>query len=84
MLAAVAPIAAAVDVPVTADMEAGYGDAPEAAATATALGVLGVGAVGLNLEDTADARPRAAARDRALRRQDRGDPRGDARRACRS
>ena len=53
MLAAVAPIAAAVDVPVTADMEAGYGDAPEAAA-ATALGVIGVGAVGLNLEDTAD------------------------------
>jgi len=34
-------------------MEAGYGDAPEAAA-ATALGVIGVGAVGLNLEDTAD------------------------------
>ena len=54
MLVAVAPIAAVVDVPVTADMEAGYGDAPEAAA-ATALGVLGVGAVGLNLEDTADA-----------------------------
>jgi 2-methylisocitrate lyase-like PEP mutase family enzyme len=56
MLAAVAPIAAAVDVPVTADMEAGYGDAPEDAA-ATALGVLAVGAVGLNLEDTADAGP---------------------------
>jgi 2-methylisocitrate lyase-like PEP mutase family enzyme len=56
MLAAIAPIAAAVDVPVTADMEAGYGDAPEAAA-ATALGVLAVGAVGLNLEDTADAGP---------------------------
>jgi 2-methylisocitrate lyase-like PEP mutase family enzyme len=56
MLAAVAPIAGAVDVPVTADMEAGYGDAPEAAA-ATALGVLGIGAVGLNLEDTADAGP---------------------------
>ena len=53
MLAAVAPLAAAVDVPVTADMEAGYGDSPEAAAT-TALGVLGVGAVGLNLEDTAE------------------------------
>lgn len=53
MLAAIAPLASAVDVPVTADMEAGYGDAPEAAA-ATALGVLGIGAVGLNLEDTAE------------------------------
>ncbi len=54
MLSTVAPIAAAVDVPVTADMEAGYGDAPEAAA-ATAQGVIDAGAVGLNLEDTADA-----------------------------
>jgi 2-methylisocitrate lyase-like PEP mutase family enzyme len=53
MLAAVAPIAAAVDLPVTADMEAGYGDAPEEAA-ATARGVLEAGAVGLNLEDTCD------------------------------
>ena len=53
MLAAVAPIAGAVDLPVTADMEAGYGDTPEDAA-ATARGVLEVGAVGLNLEDTAD------------------------------
>ena len=56
MLAAVAPLAAAVDVPVTADMEAGYGDAPEDAA-ATALGVLAAGAVGLNLEDTAENGP---------------------------
>ena len=51
MLATVAPISAAVDVPVTADMEAGYGDGPEDAA-ATARGVLEAGAVGLNLEDT--------------------------------
>jgi len=56
MLAAVAPLAAAVDVPVTADVEAGYGDAPEDAA-ATALGVLAAGAVGLNLEDTAENGP---------------------------
>ena len=48
------PIAASVDLPVTADMEAGYGDAPEDAA-ATATGVLEVGAVGLNLEDLGDA-----------------------------
>ena len=53
MLAAVAPIARAVELPVTADMEAGYGDDPEAAA-ATANGVLDAGAVGLNLEDTSD------------------------------
>jgi 2-methylisocitrate lyase-like PEP mutase family enzyme len=53
MLASVAPIAAAVDLPVTADMEAGYGDAPDDAA-ASALGVLEAGVVGLNLEDTSD------------------------------
>src|SRR5690349_8292518 len=38
MLSMVAPIARAVDVPVTADMEAGYGDRPEASA-ATAHGL---------------------------------------------
>src|SRR5262245_8502125 len=54
MLSMVAPIAAAVDVPVTADMEAGYGDSPDDAA-ATAQGLVEVGGVGLNLEDTADA-----------------------------
>ena len=53
MLGAVAAIAGAVDLPVTADMEAGYGDAPEAAA-ATARGVVKVGAVGLNMEDLSD------------------------------
>jgi 2-methylisocitrate lyase-like PEP mutase family enzyme len=54
MLTMVAPIAAAVDVPVTADMEAGYGDTA-ADAAATAQGVIDAGAVGLNLEDTAGA-----------------------------
>lgn len=53
MLAAVAAVAGAVDLPVTADMEAGYGDEPEAAA-ATARGVVEVGAVGLNMEDLSD------------------------------
>jgi 2-methylisocitrate lyase-like PEP mutase family enzyme len=53
MLGAVAAIAGAVDLPVTADMEAGYGDEPEAAAT-TARGVVEVGAVGLNMEDLSD------------------------------
>ena len=56
MLAAVTPLVAAVEVPVTIDMEAGYGDTPDAAAT-TARGVLAVGAVGLNLEDTAESGP---------------------------
>ena len=53
MLGAVAAIAGAVDLPVTADMEAGYGDEPEAAA-ATARGVVEAGAVGLNMEDLSD------------------------------
>jgi 2-methylisocitrate lyase-like PEP mutase family enzyme len=51
MLGAVGIIARAVDVPVTADMEAGYGDQPEDAAD-TAQGVVQAGAVGLNMEDT--------------------------------
>jgi len=50
MLDAVRRMAAAVRVPVTADVEAGYGTTPEAAAE-TARGVIAAGAVGLNLED---------------------------------
>jgi 2-methylisocitrate lyase-like PEP mutase family enzyme len=50
MLPAVSRIAAALKVPVTADVEAGYGDRPEDAAR-TALGVIESGAVGMNLED---------------------------------
>jgi 2-methylisocitrate lyase-like PEP mutase family enzyme len=50
MLAAVARIARAVAIPVTADMEAGYGPTPEDAAE-TARGVIEAGAIGLNLED---------------------------------
>jgi 2-methylisocitrate lyase-like PEP mutase family enzyme len=46
MLAAVARIARSVDVPVTADLEGGYGDIAETAAALTESG-----AVGLNLED---------------------------------
>ena len=51
MLAAVARITARVTVPVTADMEAGFGRTPEAVAE-TARGVLKAGAVGMNLEDS--------------------------------
>ena len=43
-------IVACVDVPVSADMEAGYGDEPEAVAT-TVRAAIAAGAVGLNLED---------------------------------
>jgi 2-methylisocitrate lyase-like PEP mutase family enzyme len=50
MLARVARIAKAVKVPVTADVEAGYGPRPEDAAQ-TARGVIEAGAVGMNFED---------------------------------
>jgi 2-methylisocitrate lyase-like PEP mutase family enzyme len=58
MLARIGRIARAVRVPVTADVEAGYGGRPEDAAQ-TARGVIEAGAVGMNLEDGTDdpARP---------------------------
>src|SRR5947199_10792212 len=46
MLEVVARIARAVSIPVTADMESGYGDP-----VATAKAVIAAGAVGMNLED---------------------------------
>ena len=55
MLARVARIARAVKVPVSADLEAGYGQRPEDAARA-AREAIEAGAVGMNLEDgTGDA-----------------------------
>jgi 2-methylisocitrate lyase-like PEP mutase family enzyme len=51
MLAVVKRITRAVSIPVTADMEAGYGDTPQAVAD-TARAVLEAGAVGMNLEDS--------------------------------
>ena len=53
MLAMVSRIATKVKIPVTADIEAGYGDRPEDAAL-TARAVIESGAVGLNLEDGSD------------------------------
>jgi 2-methylisocitrate lyase-like PEP mutase family enzyme len=53
MLHAVARIAKRVRVPVTADVEGGYGDRPEDAAK-TAQAVIDSGAVGLNFEDAKD------------------------------
>jgi 2-methylisocitrate lyase-like PEP mutase family enzyme/pimeloyl-ACP methyl ester carboxylesterase len=52
MLAAIELIVGAVEIGVTADIEAGYGDQPEDAA-ATAQSAIEIGAIGLNLEDTA-------------------------------
>jgi 2-methylisocitrate lyase-like PEP mutase family enzyme len=60
MLAVVYRIAMAVRIPVTADVEGGYGAKPEDA-TQTAREVLAAGAVGMNLEDLADGRHDALA-----------------------
>jgi 2-methylisocitrate lyase-like PEP mutase family enzyme len=69
---AVARIADAVDLPVTADIESGYGSDPGAVG-ATVAAMIGAGAVGINLEDSGapggglfDA-PAQAARIRAVR-----------------
>lgn len=51
MAAAVGRIVAAVDVPVTADLEGGYGPEP-ADAAATVRAAIEAGAVGMNLEDS--------------------------------
>jgi 2-methylisocitrate lyase-like PEP mutase family enzyme len=56
MLAVVHRIAQAVDVPVTADVEAGYGSTPEEVAE-TARAVIAAGAVGMNLEDGSETKP---------------------------
>ena len=53
MLAAVARVAKAVKVPVTADVESGYGTRAEDAAR-TAQAVIEAGAVGMNLEDSTE------------------------------
>ncbi len=50
MIASIAHIAASVRVPVTADVEAGYGQRPEDAGR-TAHNVIDAGAVGMNFED---------------------------------
>ena len=52
MLEATSRIAAAVSVPVTADIESGFGETPEDVGE-TVAGVLAAGAVGINLEDGA-------------------------------
>ncbi|MFF8641485.1 isocitrate lyase/phosphoenolpyruvate mutase family protein [Streptomyces sp. NPDC015345] len=59
-LHAVATIAAAVEVPVTADIESGYAADPAGVAE-TVRAVLAAGAVGVNIEDAADAADTARA-----------------------
>jgi 2-methylisocitrate lyase-like PEP mutase family enzyme len=56
MLGVVRRIAEAVDVPVTADVEAGFGSTPEEVAD-TARAVIAAGAVGMNLEDGVEGKP---------------------------
>ncbi len=56
MLGAVRRIAEAVEIPVTADVEAGFGSSPEEIAN-TARAVIDAGAVGMNLEDGAEEKP---------------------------
>ncbi len=60
MIDMVGRIAAAVDIPVTADLESGYGDAGE-----TVRRAIGVGIVGANLEDRMAPLPDAVAAVRA-------------------
>ncbi|MCF6338114.1 MAG: isocitrate lyase/phosphoenolpyruvate mutase family protein [Gammaproteobacteria bacterium] len=56
MMHEVAIIARAVNIPVTADIEAGYGSSP-GDVTETVRGVIEAGAVGINLEDNAHKKP---------------------------
>lgn len=56
MLGVVRRIAGAVEIPVTADVEAGFGTTPDEVAD-TARAVIAAGAVGMNLEDGAEERP---------------------------
>lgn len=65
-LGAIARITAAVDVPVTADIERGYASDP-AGVGETVRGVLAAGAVGINLEDTLRPVAEQAARIAAAR-----------------
>ena len=59
--AVISRIAAAVSLPVSADIEAGYGDSPGDVA-ATVGAVVEAGAVGVNLEDRRDGRPPSSGR----------------------
>ena len=61
MLGEVERIVRAVDLPVSADLEGGYGDAPE-----TIRKAIGIGVVGANIEDQMKPLPEAAAQVEAI------------------
>jgi 2-methylisocitrate lyase-like PEP mutase family enzyme len=67
MLAAVERLTSAVDIPVNADLEAGYGDAPEAVAETVRL-ALDSGAAGGNIEDMCAAKGALFPEDLAVER----------------
>ena len=67
VLAATARIAHAVDLPVTADIESGYGATPDAVAE-TVRAVIAIGAVGINIEDGLHASGQLRAIDDAVAR----------------
>ncbi|MFI5497250.1 isocitrate lyase/phosphoenolpyruvate mutase family protein [Actinoplanes sp. NPDC051859] len=67
MVAAVHRICAAVDVPVTADIEGGYGDTPEDVA-ATVRATIEAGAAGINVEDSHAGHGTLRPRDEQTRR----------------
>ena len=67
VLAAIARITRVVELPVTVDIEAGYGTTPEAVA-ATVRAVIDAGAVGINLEDGLPAPATLRASDDAAER----------------
>jgi 2-methylisocitrate lyase-like PEP mutase family enzyme len=73
MLAAIERIAGAVELPVTADIEAGYGDSPEEVSETIARAIA-AGAVGVNLEDELRLADSHAARVAAAR--ERGEREG--------
>ncbi|WP_165357608.1 isocitrate lyase/phosphoenolpyruvate mutase family protein [Sphingosinicella sp. CPCC 101087] len=69
MLREAAVIITSVDIPVTVDIEAGYGDAPDAVAETVEL-ALNLGAVGVNIEDRnhrSSCDPLYAVKDQAAR-----------------
>ena len=68
LTARVAQITAAVDVPVSVDIESGYGEPPQRLID----GLLSVGAVGLNIEDTVHREGKRLRSRRGARRAGRG------------
>jgi 2-methylisocitrate lyase-like PEP mutase family enzyme len=73
LLSSLRSITRVVSIPLSADVEDGYGDDPEAVA-ALAADIVGAGAVGINIEDGAGAPDLLAAKIRAIRARLGGTP----------